>query len=313
MLKTNIIKNHDPINNKQLPTRLFSTVVEKKINPQEHPFHMVRPSPWPILVSFSLSNSLIYFVFWIHNILTTSCPFLNVLPYNIGLASFCIISWFWDIIIEATFEGRHTDAVQNGLRLGFILFLVSEIIFFFSFFWAYFYVSISPSIWIGTVWPPLGIKPIDPWGLPLFNTALLLSSGVTVTWAHKALVSSRTENLAVEFKNEDAKYLPRASVVKALLFTIFLGFLFTTIQLYEYKHAQFSISDGIYGSVFYLLTGFHGFHVLIGTVFLIVCLLRQIAYHFTRERHLGLEFAIWYWHFVDIIWIFLYVFVYIYV
>ena len=299
----------------------------KIINPQEHPFHIVRPSPWPILLSFSLGNSLTYFVFWMHNIVSPVCPFLNVMPYNIALALFSIISWFWDIIIEATFEGRHTIAVQRGLRIGFILFLVSEVLFFFSFFWAYFYVSISPSIWIGAVWPPLGIKPIDPWGLPLLNTAILLSSGITVTWAHKAIVSGHLPQVGGEdaesnisgpdlVQNKDftgSELLPARTVVtKALVYTILLGLLFTFIQLYEYKHALFSINDGIYGSVFYILTGFHGFHVLVGTIFLTVCLLRHLAFHFTRDRHLGFEFAIWYWHFVDIIWIFLYVFVYVY-
>ncbi len=249
-----------------------------------------------------------------------------------------IISWFWDIVREATFDGCHTVAVQRGLRIGFVLFILSEVMFFFGFFWAFFHSSVSPTIWIGCVWPPLGIRPMNPWILPLLNTVILLSSGVTVTWAHLAMVhgfSLFTPAAHILNKPEVRQYLEsvkttpyeiypnnqkyyteinlsdRSAVAWALFLTILLGILFTGIQLYEYSTASFSINDGIYGSVFYLLTGFHGFHVLIGTIFLFICYLRNWARHFTHTRHIGFEMAIWYWHFVDVVWIFLFVFVYI--
>lgn len=284
-----------------------TTHAQTKINFQQHPFHLVKPSPWPFLLAFSLCLCLIFTVLWLHEYNTGNCAFLKFLPIGFFFFFFSFISWLWDVIIEATFEGRHTFAVQKGLRMGFILFIVSEIMFFFGFFWAFFHSSVSPAIWIGAVWPPLGIQTINPWALPLLNTAILLSSGVTVTWAHKAIATKR---IAATSTNANA-YNARAEVIKGLAATIVLGLFFTSIQLFEYKHAGFSINDGIYGSVFYLLTGFHGFHVLVGTIFLIVCLLRHFAYHFTRDHHLGLEMAIWYWHFVDIVWIFLFIFVYV--
>jgi cytochrome c oxidase subunit 3 len=274
-------------------------------NPHQHPFHLVKPSPWPFLVAFSIGNILIHTVFYLHGYDYIIDPILRLLPFSFITFFYGVISWFWDIIIEATFEGRHTLQVQRGLRIGFILFILSEIIFFFSFFWAFFHSSVAPSIWIGAIWPPLGIKPIYPWALPLLNTAILLSSGITVTWAHKALTIEYSPSSRIN------SFLPRIEVIKALVVTILLGVLFTSIQLYEYKHASFAINDGIYGSVFYILTGFHGLHVLIGTIFLLVCLIRHIFYHFTRDHHIGFEIAIWYWHFVDIVWIFLFIFVYV--
>src|SRR5258708_11787487 len=161
-------------------------------NPHQHPFHLVKPSPWPFLIAFSISNILIMTVFYLHNYNFSIYFIIGVLQFSFITFFYGLISWFWDIIIEATFEGRHTLAVQRGLRIGFILFIISEIIFFFSFFWAFFHSSISPSIWIGAIWPPLGIKPIYPWALPLLNTIILLSSGITVTVAHKAIIISKS-------------------------------------------------------------------------------------------------------------------------
>lgn len=286
--------------------RLFSTSNKTIINTQQHPFHIVQPSPWPFLVAFSICLSIIATVLWLHGYSLQNCFFLKVLPFGFFFFFFALICWFLDIITEATLRGQHTRAVQKGLKLGFILFIVSEIMFFFGFFWAFFHSSVSPTIWIGAVWPPLGIKPINPYALPLINTVILLSSGVTITWGHKVIVAQQQIT-----STEVGGYNARQELTKAIFATISLGIIFTFIQLYEYQHASFSINDSIYGSVFYLLTGFHGFHVLVGTIFLCVCLFRHLAYHFTRDHHLGLEMAIWYWHFVDIVWIFLFIFVYI--
>ena len=165
--------------------------------------------------------------------------------------------------------------------------------FFFAFFWAFFDSSIKPSFIIGGVWPPEGLETLNPWAIPLLNTVILLTSGVTVTWAHHSIVSGA-----------------KKSAQKGLFFTILLAIFFTALQVFEYFGAPFSISSGIYGSTFFLATGFHGFHVFIGTCFLTVCLIRSAANHFTKEHHFGFEAAAWYWHFVDVVWLFLFVTVY---
>ena len=175
-----------------------------------------------------------------------------------------------------------------------ILFIVSEIMFFFAFFWSYFYFSLNPSFAIGCVWPPMFLVTIDPFGIPLNNTLFLLTSGASLTWAHHSIV-----------------YGDKAQALIALFLTIFLGIVFTGFQLYEYQTALFCISDSVYGSIFYLTTGFHGFHVIVGTVFLIVCLYRLFFDHFTREQHFGFEAAAWYWHFVDVVWLFLFIAIYV--
>jgi len=175
-----------------------------------------------------------------------------------------------------------------------VLFIVSEIMFFFSFFWAFFHFSLAPSIWIGGVWPPKDFPVLNPWLLPLFNSVILVSSGVSVTWAHRAIVNGN-----------------RSDVIIGLIITICWGVLFTGCQYIEYIDAPFSIRDNVYGSIFFLLTGFHGAHVLIGTAFLFVCLIRHINYHFLDTQHIGLEAAIWYWHFVDVVWLFLFCTIYI--
>jgi cytochrome c oxidase subunit 3 len=164
---------------------------------------------------------------------------------------------------------------------------------FFAFFWAFFHSSLNPTLEIGSVWPPIGIIPMDPWGIPLLNTIILLTSGAAVTWAHYSLLAGE-----------------RNEVIYALGHTIALAVIFTLCQLYEYINAPFTISDGVYGSTFYMTTGLHGFHVLVGTIFLAVCLVRHYFYHFTKEQHVGFECAIWYWHFVDVVWIFLFLSIY---
>ena len=195
-----------------------------------------------------------------------------------------MIVWWRDIIREATFQGVHTKTVRTGLRFGMILFITSEVCFFVAFFWAYFYSSVAPNTELGTVWPPIGLEVLDPLAVPLINTAILLSSGVTVTWAHYAIINNN-----------------RAGAIQALACTIVLGVLFTALQVIEYYDASFSISDSVYGASFFMATGFHGFHVIIGTIFLAICWMRLVAYHYTPAYHFGLEAASWYWHFVDVV------------
>jgi cytochrome c oxidase subunit 3 len=259
-----------------------------KIWQQFHPFHMVSSSPWPILTSFSIVTIILNIILFLHYPWNTFR-----LSFLIFCAIFCIYSWFSDVITEATFEGNHTKAIQSGLKLGMLLFILSEVMFSFAFFWAFFHSSLIPSISIGLQWPPAGIKVLSPWGLPLLNTIILLSSGVSITWAHRCLIVN--------------KYY---EAVYGLQVTIGLGILFTLLQLIEYIHAEFSINSGIYGSIFFIATGFHGFHVLVGTCFLIVCLYRQTVFHFTKEHHVGFEAAAWYWHFVDVAWLFLFITIY---
>ena len=219
--------------------------------------------------------------------------------FNRIIVSFCILvfylfRWFSDIIVESTFEGYHTGKVQQGIRFGMCLFIVSEIMFFFSFFWGFFHCSLAPAVAIGYSWPPLNIVTLDPWGLPLWNTIILLSSGITITCCHKAILAGE-----------------RSTTINSLIATVGYGVIFTFVQMYEYNIAPFSMNDSVFGSLFFMLTGFHGIHVFVGTLMLIVCLYRQINYHFIRRQHVGLECSIWYWHFVDVVWLFLFVVIYI--
>ncbi len=258
------------------------------IKKEQHPFHLVEKSPWPFFTSLAVLQLILGFVM----ILRNKNPGFITMFIALLFFIFCLYNWFNDIIIES--RSHHTHQVRKGLKMGMKLFIVSEVMFFFAFFWAFFYSSISPSIWIGGVWPPKGIEVINAWGLPFFNTILLLSSGVTLTWSHCAFAIGN-----------------RHIIQLGLILTILLGIIFTLCQLYEYKMSNFSIDDGIYGSVFYLATGFHGFHVFIGTVFLIVCLIRINLNHFSRTHHIGFEAAAWYWHFVDVVWIFLWCWIYV--
>lgn len=260
-----------------------------KKNNQRHPFHLVDPSPWPFMGSIGglafTFGTVMYMHSYSNGLALSLFGFFTIL--------FTMYVWWQDIIREGTFEGQHTWAVQLGLRQGVLLFIVSEIMFFFAFFWAFFDASIKPAVALGGVWPPNGLETLSPWGVPLLNTVILLSSGATVTWAHHAIVSGA-----------------KKSAQTGLAITIVLAVIFTALQAFEYFNAPFCISDGIYGSTFFLATGFHGFHVFIGTVFLTVCLLRLGKNHFTREHHFGFEAAAWYWHFVDVVWLFLFVTVY---
>nr|QBG38551.1 cytochrome c oxidase subunit III [Acropyga arnoldi] len=253
---------------------------------QNHPFHLVSSSPWPIIISLSIFNNLISMIMWFHK-------FNYLIMISFPCTLMCTYQWWRDIIRESTFQGWHTFLVYRGLQMGMILFIISEIFFFSSFFWAYFHSSLAPSMEIGQLWPPLGIECFNPYDIPLMNTIILISSGMTVTWTHHSILNKNF--------NESNK---------SLLMTILLGFYFTCLQIIEYKESPFSIADSIYGSTFFVATGFHGIHVIIGTMFLLICLWRMKLLHFSKMHHFGFEAAAWYWHFVDVIWLFLYISIY---
>lgn len=254
-----------------------------------HSYHLVDPSPWPLLASFGAFMLTSGLVLYMHKFIGG----WQLLTTGFTLILYIMYTWWRDVIREATFEDQHTITVQKGLRLGMVLFIVSEIMFFFAFFWAFFHSSIAPVHSIGGVWPPKAISTINTFTIPLTNTFLLLTSGATVTWAHHALLVRAKKHTLI-----------------ALIFTILLATLFTCLQGLEYVNAPFNISDGVYGSCFYMATGFHGFHVFVGTVALVVSFIRIILNHFTNKHHFGFESAIWYWHFVDVVWLFLFINVY---
>ncbi len=270
---------------------------------KSHPYHILELSPLPILTSFSLLVVAISAVLFMHDVHHAG----RMLIVGFALVVACVYSWWRKVIKEGRDDAAHNSAVQRGLRLGMALFIASEVMFFFAFFFSYF-TSFFHAIWFGTlgydfdnlmttgkalVWPPEGIKTFDPWDLPFLNTLILLLSGTTVTWAHYCVM------------NNDRKGL-----VQGLGYSVLLGVLFTICQAYEYSHAAFGLSTNNYSANFFLATGFHGFHVIIGTIFLFVCWIRAIKGQLTPENHLGFEFAAWYWHFVDVVWLFLFVTIY---
>ena len=255
----------------------------------KHHWHLVDPSPWPILGALSAFCVTSGGVLYMHNYIGGN----QLFKFGIFSLIFVMYVWWRDIIREATFEEQHNTAVQRGLRLGMLLFIISEIMFFFAFFWAFFHSSLAPVYNIGGVWPPKEILTIGASGIPLTNTIFLLSSGATVTWAHHAIRGKAKKHTII-----------------GLFFTIILAVLFTLLQGYEYLNASFNINDSIFGSCFYMTTGFHGFHVFIGTCCLFVSFLRVVFNHYTATHHFGLEAGIWYWHFVDVVWLFLFVMVY---
>jgi cytochrome c oxidase subunit 3 len=268
-----------------------------------HDYHLVDPSPWPIVGSISAFLTAVGAIMWMKGL----APFGVKLGPYVCIAGFLgilyvMIAWWADVIKEAQYEGFHTRVVQISHRYGMIMFIASEIMFFVAWFWAFFDASLFPNEavqaarteFLGGMWPPKGISVFDPWHLPLLNTLILLTSGTTVTWAHHALLHDDRDGLK-----------------KGLLLTVILGAIFTCVQAYEYAHAPFGFKDSIYGATFFMATGFHGFHVLVGTIFLLVCLFRVYAGHFTPKQHLGFEFAAWYWHFVDVVWLFLFCCIYV--
>jgi len=256
---------------------------------QAHPFHLVSPSPWPLYTSFALLT-----------LTTSAASTFHLFPYAgyvLTVALLVVILsmglWWRDVISEGTYLGNHTLAVQKGLNMGVALFIASEALFFLGIFWAFFHSALSPTVELGAQWPPMGIEAINPFELPLLNTVILLSSGVTVTYAHHSLIQGN-----------------RSGTLYGLVATVLLAVVFTFFQGVEYSVSSFTISDGAFGTCFYFGTGFHGLHVMIGTAFIAVGLWRVLAYHSTDNHHLGLESSILYWHFVDVVWLFLFIAIY---
>ena len=256
---------------------------------EQQPFHLVRPSPWPIMTALSLWSLALSFLGYSH---CSYCGYLLPL-FFIAILVLSLTCWFYTISVEAL-EGQHVYKVRQNIYLGMLLFIISELMFFFSFFWAFFHFSLSPSIWLGGIWPPLGIPFIDLFGFPFYNTLVLLSSGYFITLSHLCL--------KINYLMYSIKWMAQTTI---------LGLHFIFMQSVEYGLCPFSINDSVYGSIFYITTGFHGFHVFFGSLFLGVCTLRTILRHMSQLRHVGLVCAIWYWHFVDVIWIFLYFCIYI--
>lgn len=254
---------------------------------KNHSFHIVDQSPWPLSAALGALTLTSGIVKWFHSFN------FSLIVLGLIILLFTTFQWWRDISRESSFQGLHPFIVIKGLRWGIILFITSEVLFFFSFFWAFFHRSLSPTFEVGLLWPPIGIIPFNFTQVPLLNTIILLSSGVSITWAHHSLIENNYTQSA-----------------QGLLLTVILGIYFTFLQALEYWEASFSISDSAYGSTFFVATGFHGLHVIIGTTFLLVCLSRLIYKQFSSGHHFGFEAAAWYWHFVDIVWLFLYVRIY---
>lgn len=299
---------------------------------QHHDYHLVNPSPWPLIGATSAFIMALGAIDGMNDLFGTGWIMMLV-----GFAGvlYTMLGWWRDVIREAEVEGHHTPVVQLHMRYGMMLFIASEVMFFVAWFWAYFGVALWPgsggevvtllngqallgevpnmdaalgmvdaelqtgqiarSVFTDAHWPPAGVEVLDPWHYPLLNTIILLTSGTTVTWAHHALLEGN-----------------RREVIQGLWLTVILGLIFTSVQAYEYSAAPFSFAGNIYGATFFMATGFHGFHVIIGTIFLAVCLMRAYAGHFKPDHHFGFEAAAWYWHFVDVVWLFLFASIYVF-
>ncbi|SOE17664.1 cytochrome c oxidase subunit 3 [Hoeflea halophila] len=274
---------------------------------KHHDYHIIDPSPWPLVGSIGALVMALGGIGWMQGLKGADSllglPIANPVMFLVGLAIvlYTMFGW-WGATIKEAHEGHHTRVVGLHLRYGMIMFIASEVMFFVAWFWAFFDASLFPDeasqvarvAFTGGQWPPEGIEVLDPMHLPLYNTIILLLSGTTITWAHHALLHG-----------------DRKGLVNGLILTILLGILFSIVQVYEYGHAPFAFKDSIYGATFYMATGFHGFHVFVGTIFLIVCLVRAMKGDFTPKQHFGFEAAAWYWHFVDVVWLFLFFSIYI--
>lgn len=273
---------------------------------KNHDYHILNPSIWPFFGALSAFIMLVGAVLISHHLGRGAEPAtlagipLSPWLFILGLAMvlYTMFAW-WSEVVDESHVGDHTPVVVIGLRYGVIMFIMSEVMFFVAWFWSFFKHALYPmgplSPAVDGVWPPAGIETFDPWHLPLINTLILLCSGCMCTWAHHALAHEND----------------RKGLIWGLVGAIALGALFTVFQIYEYGHAAFGFRENIYGANFFMATGFHGFHVLVGTLFLGVCLIRALKGHFTQERHVGFEAAAWYWHFVDVVWLFLFFAVYI--
>ncbi|MFO1247397.1 MAG: cytochrome c oxidase subunit 3 [Alphaproteobacteria bacterium] len=288
----------------------------------KHDYHLVDPSPWPVVGSVFAFTMMVGAVLWMNKDygafgFLAGSPWIAVIGF-VGVL-YTMAGWWRDVIKESVVLGNHTPVVKLHLRYGMLLFIASEVMFFVAWFWAYFNAAIFHNDVGVSAWPPAGIVTLDPWHFPLLNTLILLTSGTTVTWAHHAIQTG-----------------DKKGAVQGLALTVILGLCFTCVQAYEYAHAPFTFGfnnlalvpfaegsahallaagagnfQAIYGSTFFMATGFHGFHVIVGTIFLIVCLFRAIAGQFTPTRHFGFEAAAWYWHFVDVVWLFLFACIYV--
>ncbi|NBX66987.1 MAG: cytochrome c oxidase subunit 3 [Proteobacteria bacterium] len=271
----------------------MADTIEYTSSGKPHPYHLVRPSVWPLVGSLAAGLMAILMVYFMHNgDMTLMGVKVGVWGPIVGLCAVVTVMYLWwkDIIFEAVAEKAHTEVAKIGFRFGMMLFIASEVMFFVAFFWGFIGAALYPH---DGVWPPAGIHTIPPFDLPLLMTMILLLSGCTVTWAHHEVIEGNTKE-----------------ATRALAVTVGLGVSFLFFQAYEYVHAPFGFKDGIFPSAFFMATGFHGFHVLVGTLFLAVCLFRNMKGHFKPESHFGFEAAAWYWHFVDVVWLFLFVAVY---
>ncbi len=271
---------------------------------KNHDYHVLPPSIWPLTGAVGAVVMLTGVIHWVSPQIDEANRSPWVFLIGLLMVLYTMFGWWTDVIHEGE-TGDHTPVVQIGLRYGMILFIMSEVMFFVAWFWAFFKNRLYPmgpdSPWVDGVWPPAGIETFDPWHLPLMNTLVLLLSGCAVTWAHHALVHENN----------------RKDMITGLTIGILLGLIFTGLQAYEYSHATFGFAlndegnPSVYGGIFFMATGFHGFHVIIGTIFLFVCLIRAIKGQFTQQQHVGFEAAAWYWHFVDVVWLFLFFSIYV--
>jgi cytochrome c oxidase subunit III len=278
----------------------------------KHDYHLLPPSPWPLVGSISATVMAIGGVIWMKGLFGLPQHFPWVFFAGLAGVLYTMFGWWSDVIKESK-AGDHTPVVSIGLRYGMIMFIASEVMFFVAWFWIFFEMalfhehrtlsSIEEVRAAWATWPPAGIETVPAWNLPLVNTLTLLLSGTTVTWAHHALQTGDRKGAKI-----------------GLILTVLLGVLFTSIQAYEYHHilehkyffgGEGAENSGLYGSSFFMATGFHGFHVLIGTIFLLICLIRLMRGGFTPQKHFGFEAAAWYWHFVDVVWLFLFAFIYV--
>jgi cytochrome c oxidase subunit 3 len=259
---------------------------------KNHDYHILNPSIWPLMGALGGFTMLGGMVLYMHDM----GPWLGLI--GLALVLVTMYSW-WSAVVDEANEGDHTPVVMIGLRYAVIMFIMSEIMFFVAWFWNFFKHALYPMTegtpYIDGIWPPAGIETFDAWHLPLINTLILLCSGAAATWAHHAIAHENN----------------RKDLVNGLILAILLGVLFTFFQAYEYSHATFAFSGNIYGGTFFMATGFHGFHVIIGTIFLAVCLIRALRGQMTPTHHLGFEAAAWYWHFVDVVWLFLFAAIYV--